>query len=179
MPYRAETSSLVYQAREVRDLLAAARAVDDPSDAFALVTALRSPLFGCGDDDLWTWKQAARLVQPPGTGSRTRVANHPVAAAIGVPAAAAPAGPVDDTERGARRAWSSDRRVLEIGGRTGARARDTWRRLRFVVDQARAWSEAEHGGLRAYLAWAARRATRPPASPRRCCPRPTPTPSAS
>src|SRR5690606_21423127 len=29
-----------------------------------------------------------------------------------------------------------------------------WRRLRFVVDQARAWSEAEHGGLRAYLGWA-------------------------
>ena len=24
---------------------------------FALVTALRSPLFGCGDDDLWTWKR--------------------------------------------------------------------------------------------------------------------------
>lgn len=35
------------------------------------------------------------------------------------------------------------------------RARDTWRRLRFVIDQARAWSEASQGGLRAYLAWAA------------------------
>ena len=35
------------------------------------------------------------------------------------------------------------------------RERDSWRRLRFVIDQARAWSEAEHGGLRAYLAWAA------------------------
>ena len=37
----------------------------------------------------------------------------------------------------------------------GPRARDSWRRLRFVVDQARAWSEVSHGGLRAYLAWAA------------------------
>jgi len=36
------------------------------------------------------------------------------------------------------------------------RARDVWRRLRFVIDQARAWSEAEHGGLRAYLTWAGR-----------------------
>ena len=58
IPYRAEASSLVYQAREVRDLLTAARAADDPSDTLALVAALRSPLFGCGDDDLWTWQQA-------------------------------------------------------------------------------------------------------------------------
>jgi ATP-dependent helicase/nuclease subunit A len=41
---------------------------------------------------------------------------------------------------------------------SGSRARDGWRRLRFVVDQARAWSEVEHGGLRSYLAWAARQA---------------------
>ena len=47
----------------------------------------------------------------------------------------------------------ADRRMLEVAA-TGPRARDAWRRLRFVVDQARAWSEAEHGGLRAYLAWA-------------------------
>ncbi len=33
VPYRAETSSLVYGSREVRDLLAALRAIDDPSDA--------------------------------------------------------------------------------------------------------------------------------------------------
>ena len=52
VPYRAEASSLVYQAAEVRDLLACARAIADPSDQLALVTALRSPLFGCGDDDL-------------------------------------------------------------------------------------------------------------------------------
>lgn len=35
------------------------------------------------------------------------------------------------------------------------RTRDAWRGLRFVIDQSRAWSESEHGGLRAYLAWAA------------------------
>ncbi len=34
--YRAESSSLVYQAPEVRDLLAAARAIADPSDVLAL-----------------------------------------------------------------------------------------------------------------------------------------------
>ena len=48
----------------------------------------------------------------------------------------------------------ADRRMLEVAA-TGPRERDAWRRLRFVVDQARAWSEVSHGGLRAYLAWAA------------------------
>ena len=46
-----------------------------------------------------------------------------------------------------------DRRMFEVAV-FGPRARDSWRRLRFVIDQARAWSESEHGGLRAYLAWA-------------------------
>ena len=66
IPYRAEASSLVYRTTEVRDLLLAAQAVDDPSDAMALVNTLRSPLFGCGDDDLWTWKRAC----PPGVSWR-------------------------------------------------------------------------------------------------------------
>ncbi len=56
IPYRAETSSLVYSTREVRELMAAARAVADPTDQLALVTALRSPLFGCGDDDLFEYR---------------------------------------------------------------------------------------------------------------------------
>ena len=55
VPYRAETSSLVYSSREVRDLLMTLRAVDDSSDALALVAALRSSIFGCGDDDLFTY----------------------------------------------------------------------------------------------------------------------------
>jgi ATP-dependent helicase/nuclease subunit A len=32
-------------------------------------------------------------------------------------------------------------------------ARDVWRRVRYVVDQARAWSDAGGRGLRRYLAW--------------------------
>src|SRR5439155_18907362 len=55
IPYRAETSSLVYGTREVRDLLQIARAVDDPTDSLAVVAALRTPALGCGDDDLLTW----------------------------------------------------------------------------------------------------------------------------
>lgn len=151
--YRAEASSLVYQAAEVRDLLAAARAVADPSDALALVTALRSPLFGCGDDDLWTWKRshsAFNSLAPVAD----ELATHPVGAAVAYL-----------RRLHNRTRWMTpsevlgalvaDRRMLEVAA-TGPRARDAWRRLRFVVDQARAWSEVEHGGLRAYLAWAQR-----------------------
>ncbi|SDT34621.1 ATP-dependent exoDNAse (exonuclease V) beta subunit (contains helicase and exonuclease domains) [Friedmanniella luteola] len=151
--HRTEASSLVYQADEVRSLLACVRAVADPTDSLALVQALRSPLFGCGDDDLWRWKYAggafniyARLenaalnVGPVGSAltylrqlafdSRWRTPSEVLGAVV------------------------ADRRMLELAA-TGPRARDAWRRLRFVVDQARAWAESSDGGLRNYLAWAA------------------------
>ncbi|MGY2082346.1 UvrD-helicase domain-containing protein [Blastococcus sp. SYSU DS0539] len=151
IPYRAEASSLVYEAQEVRDLLAAARAVADPSDGLALVTALRSPLFGCGDDDLWTWKRDGGVLNLLAPVPEERH-DHPVAVALAY---------LRRLHNDSR--WLSpaevlaalvaDRRMLEVAA-TSPRARDQWRRLRFVVDQARAWSESEHGGLRAYLAWA-------------------------
>ncbi|TDU83196.1 ATP-dependent exoDNAse (exonuclease V) beta subunit [Kribbella voronezhensis] len=152
IPYRAEASSLVYQTAEVRELLACARALGDPSDQLALVTALRSPLFGCGDDDLFVWKKAG--------GSFTLTAPVPDSLL---------AHPVGEAMEWLRRTYYAarwltpsevlakivaDRRMLEVAA-TGPRARDAWRRVRFVVDQARAWSEVEHGGLRSYLAWAA------------------------
>ncbi len=39
-------------APEVRSLLAVLRAIDDPTDELSVIAALRSPAFGCGDDDL-------------------------------------------------------------------------------------------------------------------------------
>ena len=149
--YRTESSSLVYHASEVRDLFAAARAITDPSDGFALVTTLRSTLFGCGDDDLWTWKQARgsfNLLAPAPEGQE----DHPVGVAIAY---------LRDLYRRSRwlppseilGALAVDRRMFEVAV-FGPRARDSWRRLRFVIDQARAWSEVENGGLRSYLAWA-------------------------
>jgi ATP-dependent exoDNAse (exonuclease V) beta subunit len=154
IPFRAESSSLVYRTEEVRELLITGRALDDPSDGLALVAALRSSLFGCGDDDLWTWKQSGgsfNLLAPlPGSVSD----GHPVKDAVTY---------LKRLER--HRPWMSpselldtlvrDRRMLEAAT-GGQRERDVWRRLRFVVDQARAWSEAEGGSLRAYLAWARR-----------------------
>ena len=153
VPYRAETSSLVYRTAEVRDLLAALQALDDSSDTLAMVAALRSPLFGCGDDDLWTWKQAGgafRAYKP----IEGPIPDHPVGDALayldGLSRERRWLGPSELLERLVR-----DRQVMEVAV-TRQRYRDVWRRIRFVVDQARAWSESEAGGLRAYLAWAKR-----------------------
>lgn len=121
--YRTESSSLVYHAQEVRDLLAAVRAIADPSDAFALVTTLRSPVFGCGDDDLWTWKQARgsfNLLAPAPRGQQ----DHPVAVAIAA---------LRDLHRRSRwltpsevlGALAVERRMFEAAA-SGPRARDSW-----------------------------------------------------
>jgi ATP-dependent exoDNAse (exonuclease V) beta subunit len=152
IPYRAEASSLVYRTAEVRDLLTAARAIDDPSDGLALVSALRSPLFGCGDDDLWTWRRAGGRFDLLAGVPDGLPGDHPVRAAVTY---------LRGLHR--RRLWHSpgelldrlvrDRRMFEVAA-DGPRARDVWRRLRFVVDQARAWSDVTGSGLRAYLAWA-------------------------
>ena len=159
IPYRAETSSLVYGTPEIRNLLLTLRAVDDPTDELSLVSALRSPLFGCGDDDLYTFK-----VEHGGSW------NHQAPRPGSLP----PDHPVGDAMRALAdwydaRLWLDaselldrivrEQRVLETAFVHG-RPRDLWRRVRFVVDQARAFAEATtvggaHGsGLRDFLAWA-------------------------
>jgi ATP-dependent exoDNAse (exonuclease V) beta subunit len=150
--YRAESASLVYASRLVRDLLLTLQAIDDPSDELATVSALRSPLFACGDDDLYRFHR-----DHGGSFDHTRSlpasvpANDQVAAGLAY---------LHDMHRARR--WLSpseladqvvrERRVLELGEAEG-RARDLWRRVRFVLDQARAWTEATNGTLRQYLAW--------------------------
>lgn len=152
VPFRAESSSLVYATRAVRDLLMVLRAVDDPTDQLVIVGALRTPLYACGDDDLFRFRHERR-------GSWSFLADQPSTV------------PADDPvlqglshlrELHGSRQWSTpselldriarDRRVFELGFVEG-RPRDVWRRVRFVIDQARAWSEATGGSLRQYLAW--------------------------
>jgi ATP-dependent exoDNAse (exonuclease V) beta subunit len=151
--YRAETSSLVYGSREVRELLAALRAVDDPSDSLSLVTALRSSLFGCGDDDLFEYKVEYGgawdvRFDPP----EQLPLGHPVGDAIrylrSLHEARLWSAPSELLERLVR-----ERNVVEVAA-LGGRFRDVARRVRFLVDQARAFADAESGTLRDYLEWA-------------------------
>jgi ATP-dependent exoDNAse (exonuclease V) beta subunit len=152
IPYRTESSSLVYATRAVRDVLMVLRAVSDPTNELHVVSALRTPLLACGDDDLFRFRverggRWSYLIDPPD------------------------AVPDDDPVRRGlaflravheQRHWTTpselldfivrDRRALELGFAEG-RPRDVWRRIRFVIDQARAWTEATHGTLRQYLFW--------------------------
>ena len=58
IPYRVGVSNQVLAASEIRDLFAVLCAIDDPSEELMVVTALRSPAFGCGDDDLYSYHKA-------------------------------------------------------------------------------------------------------------------------
>jgi ATP-dependent helicase/nuclease subunit A len=150
--YRAESASLVYASRLVRDLLLTLRAIDDPSDELSVVAALRSPLFGCGDDDLFRFRHdRGGRFDPTAIPPDCVPTDDPVADAL------AYLGRMHDI-----RQWRSpseladqvvrDRRLLELGTAEG-RPRDLWRRVRFVLDQARAWTDATNGSLRGYLEW--------------------------
>jgi ATP-dependent helicase/nuclease subunit A len=50
-----------------------------------------------------------------------------------------------------------ERRLLELAARH-PRPRDHWRRIRFLLDQARAWEDAGETSLRGFVEWAARQA---------------------
>jgi ATP-dependent exoDNAse (exonuclease V) beta subunit len=153
VPYRLNTGTLVYDTQEVHDALAALRAIDDPSDELSLVTALRSPLYACADTDLFTFHHAGgrwdlrRREAPDGL-----AADHPV------PAALAHLRTLWDQRWWLRPSVLLDRLLVERRAFVLAfgegRAPEVWGRLRFLVDQARAFEEAGGGGLRAFLDWA-------------------------
>ncbi len=150
VPYRAENSSVVYASAEVRSLLLTLRAADDPTDALALVAALRSPMYGCSDVELYEWKA--------GGGSwniwadaPADLGDHPVGEAIAhVRSIAERVGWVSPADLLA--AVADERRVFDLA-LDRPDGRDAWRRLRFVIDQARAWADAGGHGVRRYLAW--------------------------
>ena len=50
-------------------------------------------------------------------------------------------------------AVADERRAFDLA-LAGPDARDVWRRLRFVIEQARAWADAGGHGVRRYLQWA-------------------------
>ena len=156
LPYRAENSSVVYTTNEIRHVMLALRAADDATDGLALVAALRTGLYGCSDVELYEWKHAG------GSWSIWREApegfeNHPVAAGIRhirtLAERAVEMPPADLVA-----ALIDERRMLDAA-LDSRDARDVWRRVRYVIEQARAWSDAGGHGLRRYLAWVHLQAT--------------------
>ena len=151
VPYRLEAGSLVYETQEVRDVLATIRAIVDPTNALALVAALRSAVFGCADTELFEYRNA---------GGRWDVRLSP-------PETLPPEHPVVESMRALRLLWEQrwwispselverlirERRLFELAF-AHKRPRDVWRRLRFVLDQARLFCESQGGDLVEFLAW--------------------------
>ena len=152
IPYRAESSSLLFATPQIRDLLMVLRAIDDPTDDLAVVAALRTPHFGCGDDDLARWRvhhggswnhQAGELTNgsqsgPVATGLAWLGEMHRCRHLL---------GPSGVFER-----LIVDRRVLQVAFGE-VRPRDVWRRVRLLSDRARAFAEAGGGSLRGFVDW--------------------------
>ena len=148
VPYRLEGSSLIFDTQEVRDLLNCLRAIDDPGDEVAIVAALRSPAFACTDVDLLRYYESGGRFEYQ---ARSSPINGSVAEGLDA---------LRDYHE--RRMWTSvaaliDRFVRERPLMTAAvdhpRRREQWRRYRFIVAQARAFSDAGGGSLRRFLEW--------------------------
>ena len=150
--YRIATGTLVYDTQEVRDALAAMHAINDPTDELSLVATLRSPLFACSDVDLFNFREAGGRWDLRGSGNVALPEDHPVVSALaylkGLWEVRWWATPSELLDRLLR-----DRRASMLAFGTN-RPADVWRRLRFLVDQARAFEEAGGGDLRAFVEWA-------------------------
>ena len=159
IPYRVEGGTLIYGSREVYELLRVLRAIDDPTNQLKVVTALRTSIFGIDDRQLMVHR----------LGPDTAPAPYPKE----FRAFAAETGVVGDALRtleqfGRRKhertpaellaelydRWRGVAAALCEGEQV---ARETWRRVRYVIDEARAWSDATGGTLGEYLAWVDRR----------------------
>ena len=159
VPYRVEGGTLIYGTREVYELLRVLRAIDDPTNQLKVVTALRTSLFGIDDrqlmhhrlgpaDEPHRFPNDFRVFtkQPGIVGDALRVLDqfgrrkHERTPAELI-------AELYDRWRGVAAALAEGPQV----------ARETWRRVRYVVDEARAWSDATGGTLAEYLAWVDRR----------------------
>ena len=174
--YRAESSSLVYVTQAVRDLLMTLRAVDDPTDHLRIVVGPAHAVVRLRR------RRPVPLQASSGAGTGATRATSPTPCPP-----TTPCGWASSTSRSlhGERQWTApselleriarDRRAFEIGFAEG-RPRDVWRRLRFVIDQARRVVASRPAGACASTSsgWSGSR-TRAPGSPRRCSRRPTTT----
>jgi len=147
IPYRVESESFVLGTQDVRELLSCLRAIDSPADRVALVAALRSTAFGCSDVELVEFLDSGGALDYTSPGK----ADGPVKEALEVLA-----------RYNQTRAWVPidqliemfirERRLAEISfGR--ARPRERLRRLKLVVEQARAFSQVGERSLRVFADW--------------------------
>jgi ATP-dependent exoDNAse (exonuclease V) beta subunit len=154
VPYRVDSTALVYASPEVRDLLACLRAVDSAGDEAAVIAALRTPMLACGDDDLLRYRRRGGVWSLEA--SPSVAPDDPVVVALGRLAAIAAVshrlGVVGTLE-----AVVADLEVFELAA-LARHGQEAVRRLRFVVDEARAFVESGGATIAEMLEWMDRQA---------------------
>ena len=157
VPYRVEGGSLVFQTQEVRDLINCLTAIDDPADGVAVVAALRSAAFACSDVDLarhragggsfdYLSRRLAGQDGPVAEGLRALAEYHATRHRRSLAAL---------VER-----FVTDRGLIETGILDQG-DRNTFRRVRFLIEQARTFEAAGPESLRAFVSWLEHRAGGP------------------
>lgn len=152
VPYRVESRSLVWATDAVGDLVTMLQAIDSPSDEVAVLAALRHPGLACTDVTLVEWRAAGGHWNYMAKAPESLPVDHPVAAGL------------SELRRWHEARWwmpvnelvaslVRDLRLIELTATT-KRPRDHWRRLRFVIDQSRAWCDAGGSGLGGFVDWA-------------------------
>ena len=147
VPYRVESESIVLGTEDVRQLLNCLRAIDSPGDQVALVAALRSSAFSCSDVELLQFVDGGGRFDYQSPGSAT----GPVADSLAVLREAnkkCGLKPPDELIE----EFIRERRLVELSF-DRRRPRERWRRLRYVVEQARAYQRAGGSSLRGFLDW--------------------------
>ena len=147
VPYRIESESIVLGTEDVRQLLNCLRAIDSPGDQVALVAALRSTAFSCSDVELLQFVDDGGRFDYLHPGSAT----GPVAEALAVLRESnkkCGLKPPDELIE----EFIRERHLVELSF-DHRRPRERWRRLRFVVEQARAYQRAGGSSRRGFLEW--------------------------
>ncbi len=158
IPYRIASTTNVWRSREVRDLIMCLRAVDDPTDELATVSVLRSSIYGCGDDDLYSFKLSH---DDAWNWNVVDDAEHHRRSANGDPVARGLAHlSMLHSQRTSLTPSQILRRIIrdrQMYEQCAARRnpRESLRRIRHVLDQARAWSDEASGTLQRFLLWVA------------------------
>ncbi len=148
VPHRHEGGRSFYKRQEIGELVSVLRAIDDPNDSVACVAALRSPAFGCSDEDLLIYKAAGGSF---GDAHPRGDAPGPVGECIGVLrelAALRHKKPLPDVVRAVL-----DRTRLVEFAMLQPQGDQVAANLLKVIDQSRAYAEATGGGLRGFVRW--------------------------
>jgi ATP-dependent exoDNAse (exonuclease V) beta subunit len=153
VPYVIEGGALLYDTREVRDLIRVLAAVNDTASRIKVVTALRTSVLAVSDTELVAHREAGGSWSLDAPADRP---GHPaVVAALAALRRWAEArhriAPPELLDLLARRSLSRAASLVDGAHTT------TWRRLRLVLDEARWWFEQTGGSLGEYLAWIASR----------------------